>query len=256
MSNDQKPHLHVEFYVEPQENKAESRKAGRPIFREVEMVKIMIAGDPKNTLVAPAHSSKGANRETGEQMTYAKQFPEHYRLFKAQQSQHMADGTPLDEVPWLTVSRRAELKALSIFTVEQLASLDGTPLNRIGMDGRSLKNQAQAWLDKAAGAAVESRLADELAVRDELIERLRADIEQLKAGASVPETSTAQMAEPSIPASVEDSPFMAWDDEDIKVWIKDATGARPAGNPSHATLVAKADEINDRIAAERQPVAA
>jgi hypothetical protein len=39
------------FYVEAVENRAESEKEGRPIFRDVEYVKILIAGDQKTEVI-------------------------------------------------------------------------------------------------------------------------------------------------------------------------------------------------------------
>ena len=100
MADDNKPHLHVEFYIEAVENPAKSREAGRPIFEEKEFVKVMIAGDPKNTLIAPANERGSGG------VTYAERFPEHYKLFKADRDQMAASGTPLSEVPWLTAAKR------------------------------------------------------------------------------------------------------------------------------------------------------
>ena len=106
------PHLHVEFYTTAVENPAKTRAEGRPIFEDIEMVKIQIALDPKNTLIAPAHSSPSRNPDTGLPMTYAEKFPEHYRYFKDNQDQQRADGTPLSEATFLTESKRAELRSL------------------------------------------------------------------------------------------------------------------------------------------------
>ena len=52
------------------------------------------------------------------------------------------------------------------------------------------------------------------------------------------------------------SPFFGMGADDIKNWIHEATGARPKGNPSHATLVAQADAVNVEIKAKRDAVAA
>ncbi len=242
------PHLHVEFYMDTKENPAKSRQEGRPIFEEVEMVKIQIVGDPKNSLIAPAQSASRRHPETGEAWTYAEQYPEHYRYFRDHLDQSAADGTPLSEAPWLSAAQRAELKALKITTIEGLAGLDGTPLSRIGMGGRELKNKAQAWLDAAAGNAPVARMVEELASRDAIIAQLQADMAALMAGTVAPVKS-----EPEPDAG--DSPFEAWDDEDIKNWIKDQTGNRPLGNPAHKTLVARADEINDELRAAQAKAA-
>ena len=51
-------------------------------------------------------------------------------------------GTPLDYAPFLTEARRAELRAQNIYTVEQLAAIDGQELKNLGPGGRELKNNA------------------------------------------------------------------------------------------------------------------
>lgn len=243
---DDKPHLHVTFYIEPQEDPNETRKQGRPIFKETEMVKILIAGDPKNTFVSPANYGNPS---------YAERFPEHYRYFKAGLEQSTAAGTPLSEVPWLTASKREELKAVNVRTVEALASLDGTLLQRLGMGAREMKNKAQNWLDMASGTATETRLAGELAVRDEQIERMQAQInELLNRGTVAPAATVPEPPQPDLEAS-SNSPFESWQDEDIKNWIKDATGSRPPGNPSHKTLVARADDVNAEMAEKNRKAA-
>lgn len=246
---DDKPHLHVEFFTDAVENKRKSIDAGRPIFEDVEMVRVKIAGDPKNTLVAPANAQCGVDRETGESITYKDRFPEHYRFFADRRADAVV-GTPLSEVPWLTASKVAELKALNIMTVEALAQLDGTLLSRIGLGARELKNQATAWLDKAAGSASEAHFAAELSARDEIIAQLQRDIATLQGGkAAEPEAESEPTADDG--GMGENSPFWAWDDEDIKNWIKDNSGARPAGNPRHETLVAKADALNAELSAKK-----
>jgi hypothetical protein len=244
------PHLHIEFFVEAEENPALTREAGRPIFEDREFIRIRIVGDPKSSLIAPAHSSPSRDPQTGMAVTYAEKYPEHYRYFKANLDQQAAAGTPLTEVPWLTAAKRAELKALNILTVEGLAGLDGTMLGRIGMGARELKNKAEAWLNSAAGSANDSRLAAELAARDEQIEALQRQMAELVAGGAKPAAVVDEEpeTEQELPSN---SPFEQWQDEDIKNWIKEATGARPMGNPSHKTLVTRADEINAELAAKK-----
>jgi hypothetical protein len=246
-------HLRVTFYTEAVENAAETRKQGRPIFEDKEFVFILIGGDPKSTLRAPAHDQTDRDPATGEGRTYAQKYPEEYRFFKANEDQHQKSGTPLTEVPWLTAAQREELKALKIFTVEMLAGLDGTMLQRIGMGARELKNKAQAWLDAAAGSAVESRLAGENAALRDQMEAMQAQINQMLQGGTlnnVNATTPADIEEPEVELP-SNSPFEQWADEDIKNWIKESTGNRPPGNPSHKTLVAKADEINAQIAEQK-----
>ncbi len=245
-------HLRVAFYTEPVEDPQATREQGRPIFKDEEFIFIVISGDPKNTLRAPAHSQTDRDPSTGAARTYAQKFPEEYRYFRANEDQQQSAGTPLAEVPWMSAARREELKALKIFTVEALAGLDGTLLQRIGMGARELKNQAQAWLDAAAGSATNSKLASELAARDEQIAALQQQMADMQAsfgkfdrdGDGAPGGSLALKPEVDTAAS----PFASWDAEDLKNWIKDQTGAKPVGNPSLKTLISRADEINAELA--------
>src|SRR5262249_21372308 len=139
-----------------------------PIFKDMECVEIRMAANKQTVAVFPAHDTwkwdviDGINQP----ITYAMRFPEQYKRFKANEAQAMS-GTPLEELPFITQAKRSELKALSIHTAEALASLEGNPLKQLGMGGRELKNQAQAYLDRSTDSAAVTRLA--------------AEVEQLKA---------------------------------------------------------------------------
>lgn len=205
-------------------NEGKTRDAGRPIFDDVEVVEVRIAGNRTNVGVYPAHAFARwiTDPTTGDQsqQTYAQRWPEQYKRFK-EHRQQIAAGTPVDELPFLTAGKRAELKALSIYTAEALAGLDGQELKNLGQGGRDLKNQAIAYLENAAGSADVVRMASE--------------IEELKA-----QLAAALQGQPAANAS----PFASMESDAIKDWIETATGERPKGNPNHATLVKRADEIN------------
>ena len=215
------------------ENKAASKEAGRPIFDDMEAVEVRFAGNRQTVSVFPAHAICGQHQdpETGDfrPMTYAERWPDQYKRFKAK-SQQIAAGTPVDELPFLTQAKRSELKALSIYTAESLAALDGNELKNLGQGGRELKNQAQAYLDNASGSANVTRMAAEL-------EDVKQQLAELRA-----EKATA-------PEAV--SPFAAWEPDQIKDWIEQQINERPRGNPSHATLVKRADEIALGLADEK-----
>ena len=161
-------------------NEAASKSAGRPIFDQLEIVEIRFAGDRQKVAVFPAHDvDPNATRDalaagtihSGDVITYAMAHPTQYRRFKSMEAQDVS-GTPLSEAPFLQQSKRLELRALNIHTVEALAALDGTPLKQIGMGGRELKNQAIAYLEKAAGSAdVTAMAAQIVALQQQLKDR-------------------------------------------------------------------------------------
>lgn len=235
------PSLHVEFYSEAVENKAKSAVEGRPIYEDREFVKIKFPGDPKRVHVAPANEGYRRDQETNAWISYREDFPKHYERFKAGMEQ-MAEGTPISELPFLTEAKRKELRALNILTAEQLAGLDGSFLSRLGMGGRALKDQATAYLSHARDTALESRLAGENAeLRDQiaLMQRQIAELAQARPAVKTAPVKAELAEDDENPAS----PFADWQDEDIKAFLADRTGARPRGNPSHATLVRMADEV-------------
>jgi hypothetical protein len=217
------------FKVHTLKNDAKSRDAGRPIFDEMEVVEVRFAGDKLKISVFPAHDICGeAVDEDGNtrKITYAERWSRQYERFKSKHAQ-VAEGTPLAELPFLTEAKRSELRALSIYTAEALAALDGHPLNNLGQGGRDLKNQAQAYLDRAAGTADVTKMAAQIADLQQQLIEARAE----KAG-------------------VADSQFSSWSSDQIKDWIEEKISERPKGNPSHATLVRRADEIAASLAEE------
>jgi hypothetical protein len=235
-------HLHIEFFVDPVENPAKTRDAGRPIFEDKEFVRIRFVGDRNKELVAPANDPFKFDREKGRHITYAEEFPRHYEAFKRDQ-EYVGEGTPLKEVPWLTASKRKELESLNIHTVESLSRLDGSNLARLGVGNRELKMQAVAWLDKAAGAAQDSKLAAELAARDDQIEQLKQQMAEMSA--RMKPFDHDKNGAPGGAAPAEEGAYASYSLEDLKNIITDRTGSRPKGNPSKATLIRSIEELNE-----------
>ena len=194
------------FFASAQEDPVASKRAGRPIFNDVEMVEVRIAGERNFSPTFPAQSMW--QRVDGEEVTYAQRWPEEYARFKAGQEQ-VAAGTPLSELPFLTEAKRQELRGLKVYTAEALASLDGKNLTALGPQGREMKDQATAYLDRAKGFAADTALRDE-------VEALRARVAELDAGSN--------------PAPDQN------ERESLKAQIADLTGSRPRGNPSVETL--------------------
>ena len=246
-------------------NEQESRKEGRPVYDDQEVCEIRFSGNKQTVGVFPAHEQCEWDKDpvTGERtrITYAQKYNEQYKKFKAGEAQ-AAHGTPLEELTFLTQGKRLELKALNIYTAEALAALDGNNLRMLGMNGRDLKNQAQLYLDSAAKTADVTTLASEN-------ERLRQEIEALRAGQK---PKAAKKAKPVEPEEVEDesgggeidgagsdssqsdpdNPFNDWEAEDIANWIKDTEPEFSIdGRWGKETLAEKAKELNDKIAAAK-----
>jgi hypothetical protein len=200
-------------------NRAKSATAGRPVYDDVEVVEIRRAGS-RDFGVYPATSFCDwvTDPETGEprRRTYAERFARQYRQFKEQTAQTKS-GTPLTHVPFLTEARRAELRALNIYTLEALAHIDGQELKNLGPYGRELKNKAEEYIAEASRGAPSIQLQAEL-------EALRARNQALEQDNQALKTETG-----------DDLGEMT--DEQLKAYITTNSGVEPQGNLNRKTLL-------------------
>lgn len=132
--------LNVSFYTEAVEFKAESEKAGRPVFKDVPFVRILVPADVTNII------ERKATKEDEQK------FPRAWARFKAEQTEGV-EGMPLEQWPQITRSLLKELKYYEVHTVEQLAGLSDGQVARLGMGFTDYRNKAKAYLAAAAGTA-------------------------------------------------------------------------------------------------------
>jgi hypothetical protein len=212
-------------------NEVKSLAEGREIHDDVEVCEIRFPG-AKDWKVFPATALSTQwirDPYSGEekQITYAERFPMQYQQFKRQLAQTKS-GTPLDYAPFLTAARRAELRAQNVYTVEQLAAVDGTELKNLGPGGREYKNNAEEYLATTKASAPNLQMAAEL-------EALRARNAILEGDAKIK----------SERATVED----VFDDmtvEQLRDYVTTHTGHAPVGsNLTHKQL--------KRLALETKP---
>lgn len=166
----------VEFYMEAVEFKAESEKEGRPVFREIPFVRLINAGDRNNIL------------ETKATDHYRAKYAREWKAFEANQQGAMV-GTPLAQWPQITKSQVKEAEFFNIKTVEQLAEVPDSSLQRIGMGWMELRLKARNYLDAAKGMAAQSAQAAEN-------DRLRGEIEALKASFAALQEDKPQRGRP------------------------------------------------------------
>jgi len=157
--------LYVTFYVRPIMNSFKSSEAGRPIYEEKEYIRIIVPGDSKTTVDCPVDN------------TFRQRFEKQYNKFKQGIAQAL-EGTPLEMWPQMSVGLCAELKAMNISTVEQLAGLDDGKAQRI-MGSHDLRRKAQMFLDAAKGEAENNKIVKELEKRDDEIALLKTQMQQL-----------------------------------------------------------------------------
>jgi len=157
--------LYVQFYIRPVMNNFRSSEEGRPIYEEQEYIRIIVPGDSKTTVDCPVDD------------TFRMRFEKQYDKFKKGLAQAV-EGTPLEMWPQMTVGLCAELKAMNVSTVEQLAALDDGKAQKI-MGSYDLRRKAQAFLDAAQGEAANNKMVAELTKRDDEILLLKQQMQQL-----------------------------------------------------------------------------
>lgn len=139
----------VEFFSEPVISENRSEAAGRPIFVDVEMVRIIVPGDARSIVT---------RRVTAQDKI---EYEREYKAFKKGET-IASEGTPLEHWGIITRGMARQLKTVNVFTVEQLANLSDEQLSYTGVLGaRVLRKQAAAFLEHAKTGQVSSQLVAE-----------------------------------------------------------------------------------------------
>jgi len=170
--------LFVEIYVGELKNDEKSLEEGRPIYDQVEMIRITVPGDRNNVVDRPLRPEDKSR------------FPRHYAAFKNNVAA-LVQGTPI--ALWRDGSKALaqELAFFNIHTVEQLAAAPDGNVSKIS----GLINLKQ----KAIEFVNEAKAPDgKITALQEQNESLQAQLEELKkqiaALAPKPEAAVAPVA--------------------------------------------------------------
>jgi hypothetical protein len=152
--------LACRFYIDAQEDEAESKRTGKRIFRDVEMMEIRIdSRDIRNRQVTQE-----------DRLAYANQ----YLAWKAGQDQEAAEGYPLKQWPPIRKGEAETLYMNGIRTVEQLALAADARIQVLG-PFTSLRQKAKDWLEEEKRGAGVTKLRNEneaLAIRVSTLEAM------------------------------------------------------------------------------------
>jgi len=154
----------AEFFKDAIIDTNKSAEQGRPIYRNVDMLRIMFPGDNTKEVVRIVRMEPSGNQPADPD-----RFPRQWAAFQTQQEQ-VQDGTPIEQWPPISKAQAMELKAMKIHTVEQLAAVNDVNLKWMG--ARQLRDNAKAWLSEAESGAETIRMSKQ-------IEELKLQIEAL-----------------------------------------------------------------------------
>jgi len=175
----------AEFDYRPIVNEAESAKQGRLVHDNVPFIRMRFAGDKTKIMDRPV-----IFETNGQYPSDPERFPVQWKQFQNSQKQ-APEGTDITEWPPISKAQAMDLKALNIYTVEQLAALPDNALSFLG--ARQLRDKADAWLKSASGNSEITKLMARL-------EQLEADNQalrmQLLAPAGEEEEATTEESRP------------------------------------------------------------
>lgn len=123
---------------------------------------------------------------------WPQRFPNQWEAFKNQQEQ-VPDGTPVELWPPLDKRRVLELKAMRIYTVEQIAATTDVTGPNMGMEWRKLRDQAKAFLEPNLALAELSKIRRENEDQAEQIELLQRQVSALAQGKSVEDSTSVSL---------------------------------------------------------------
>lgn len=131
-----------QFYMDTEVDGMETRKQGKPVYKNVEMVHVIFAGSNGQTI---------RRKVLAEDM---QRWPQHYKAFKeGNADDEFIQGTPVTQAPFLSRAQAQTLRARNISSVEQLANLNDGQIMDLGMGGRQLVNDARRFLKAQSGTA-------------------------------------------------------------------------------------------------------
>lgn len=151
------PGVHVEFVMQPVVHGQKSLEEGREVCVDKPHVRIRVAGNDKEEFFGPVNEQIRAR------------FPEEWSAFEKGMTAPRI-GTPIEDWPKLSMqpSLVRMLKNLAIFTVEDMAGCSDAALQKVGMGGQKLREDAQKFLTLAKSTADTSKV--------EALERENADL--------------------------------------------------------------------------------
>lgn len=115
--------LSVIFYKKPLKLEYQSELEKRPIFQDVDFVKITMPGNLTSIIDTPVREE------------HKSRFPRQWQAYKnrVDDSAGVGVGTPISEWPRITPSQAEELRALKFYTVDAIAHASDAQLQGIGM---------------------------------------------------------------------------------------------------------------------------
>ena len=180
--------LVAQFYSVAVKQGFESEAQGRPIYKDVDYVRIFVPGDANTIIETPVRDDHKAR------------FPVQWAHY---QNKHGGDakeiGTPISQWPRISPAQAEELRALKFYTVESIANASDANIQRIGMVGGmqpyAFRDAAMRFLQVATDDAAASKAAQEAAEANARAAALEQRLRELEAKLEAKAQEPAEPAE-------------------------------------------------------------
>ena len=170
----------VRFEARPIEDREATIKEGHYVAKDAHFVIVQPAG-AKDTIEKRVDEWLANFERTNPDL--GRRYAELYDRWKRGEELPV-DGTPLKNWPVASPAQIANLIAINIRTVEELANANDAALNRYGMGARALQQQAVSWLKSADDVGKVAQMNAHLKTRNEELEKqnkeLMAEVEVLR----------------------------------------------------------------------------
>ena len=178
------PPPHVEFSIQPVEDREATMKAGRTIMKDKEYCTIYPRGGKDSVIKAIPPEKDGNGYPNPAFREFRERFGVQYDYWKKGQDAPV-EGTDLRNFPLLSPSEIQNCRTFHIMTVEQLAEASEEALKNIGLGSRKLKMDAQKWLEFGDNGGksvtrISALEADNQLLKDQLAQAT-AKLEELEA---------------------------------------------------------------------------
>ena len=147
--NQKEARNYVKFYRQWVRNNFKSAQEGVEVGENQDFIMIICPGQPKSEVRRKAKDS--------DKVEYRAEWNAY-----CEGKEHQVSGTPIELLPGLANGMADGLKALYIYTIEQMASLSDLSLQKVGMGGNDIRQRCQAYLSKNSTevTALKAQLAE------------------------------------------------------------------------------------------------
>jgi hypothetical protein len=174
----------IEFFIDSEEDRVKSLENGRLTMRDVDMVRVRQRGskDYVEKPVAGWLKEMRAYSDEGHQPAeWADLYEAAYKKWKAGEDGPVK-GFDLRNWGGINKAQVENLRSMGILSVEEVAEMNESTMNRIGMGSRALKNRAMEWVRSMAGKINTEEVAQlrgTVEAQNQQIEDLRQQIAKL-----------------------------------------------------------------------------